>query len=218
MTSDFMETVVDIIKKLAIPIILLLLIIGVIVGISNFQRRSSEPEVKITEPSGNFETDQEKIVVKGETNSLNNEIFINDIQAEISDDKTFHAEVPLSEGDNEIRVEVVTRTGRQITQKIEGKRTTKIAEGQNGEEIEGEKKTDGTEIPEKEVLGEAPQGPGAAPPTTQPVAPGEDPLTKAGPAENAAVGFGILTVTLYFYKRSRQKLSRAQGKISSSSS
>lgn len=201
-----MEKAIDILKKFAIPIILLIILIGVIIGIVNFVGRDETPVVSISEPKGEFTSSSEDIVVKGDTNSLNNEIFVNGVQAEISDDKSFQAKVPLDEGENEITIEVVTRSGREITQRIEGTRASgTVKEDEkitDGEEKEG----DSLKVPEGGVVGDTP----AVPDKTLPTGEGEEALPKSGPKENAAIGFGILVAMLYFYFHSKKVLFSAR--------
>src|SRR3972149_3025972 len=101
------------VKKLVVPILLLILVIGAIIGISNYQESRREPKVEITEPKEGVETESEEVTIKGKTDNKNDEVLINGQSAEVSNDGSFQAKVSLTEGDNMILIETITKSGKK---------------------------------------------------------------------------------------------------------
>src|SRR3972149_5006122 len=110
------------VKKLVVPILLLIIVIGAIIGISNYQESRREPKVEISEPKEGVETESEEVTVKGKIDNKSDEVLVNGQPAEISDDGNFQAKVSLTEGDNMILVETITKSGKKVTSTLSVKR------------------------------------------------------------------------------------------------
>lgn len=200
-----MENVLEIIKKIAVPLFLLFLLIGVVIGVVNFQKNRKAPEVTITEPKEDITTESSELVVTGTTNSLENTVNVNGNPAEVSEDGSFQYKITLAEGENPIDVEAISKGGKStlastnITRLVVKPPAPAPVSPNGGGGQQG--------VQEKSVLGgEAQKSPGTAG--------GPDgSLSTAGPKENAIVIIWILSIFLYYYQKSRSELNRSMKRI-----
>lgn len=187
------------VKKLIVPILLLIIVIGAIIGISNYQESRREPKLEVTEPKEGVETESDEVTVKGKIDNKNDQVLVNGSPAEVSDDGSFQAKVSLTEGDNMILVETITKSGKKATQSIAVKRTAKAPAARGPEEGAPAVPADpsGKPTPNGKPAEGAPEG-GV-----------QQPLVQAGPKENAVLVLGIIFTFLYFYLKSKREFSRS---------
>ena len=182
-------------KRLILPFVLVIILIGIVWGYLSFQSQDSSEnngngqEVILDEellenmsPSVTTETDKETITVSGKTNSGDNKVSVNGGEAKVESDGTFKAEVPLNDGENNIFVEVTGSDNHFIQKNV--KVTKKKATAGNG--------------------AEAPSSPGTPSKPEVPTANGE--ISDTGPIENFALALAALGFFGFMWFRSRNNL------------
>ncbi|MCL5093605.1 MAG: hypothetical protein M1355_00495 [Patescibacteria group bacterium] len=183
------------VRKLIIPAVLILILIGAILGIVRYQSARSTDLIINTNPSGNVATSQSKINIEGTTNNFQNIVTINGEKVDVQKDGSFQKEVTLKDGENEITIQATAFDGRSQTKKIV---VTKTAPGSPQEKQQ------------------APIAVPNQPQETQPASPEtqsqempqeeQSELAASGPRENAILFFTILTISYIYWRKSRKKL------------
>lgn len=109
-------------RQIILPLILLLIFIGTVFGIINYQRRVKEqatPTIQVTRPEEGTSTKDAQIVVEGKTSS-GATVRVNEKDAGMDAEGNFAAEVPLEAGENNITIVSTGTNGKTsiITRKI----------------------------------------------------------------------------------------------------
>ncbi|PIZ00779.1 hypothetical protein COY62_01105 [bacterium (Candidatus Howlettbacteria) CG_4_10_14_0_8_um_filter_40_9] len=197
-----MENLLEIIKKIAVPLFLLFLLIGIVIGVVNFQKNRKAPEVTITEPKEAIITEASELVVTGTTNNPENTVNVNGNPADVSEDGSFQYKLTLIEGENPIDVEAISKGGKSTATstnitRLAAKPTAPAPVPNGGGGKEGGQ--------DREVL-DGGTGKGAT-------GSAEAPLSTAGPKENVIAIVWILGIFLYYYHRSRIMLAESMKKV-----
>jgi len=182
-------------RKLILPILLFLFLIGVFLGFSKYQKASKiDGDKAILEdlvPSENIETEQSTFQISGRTASKKNQVIINGQKATLDNEGSFSLDVSLVDGQNEVLVEVVTSIGKKEEKRIMITKKTAVTREKEADLAEKEATTG-------EVGGQISNGKGE--------------FTEAGPVENAALFLTGTFLVLYIYRRSKQNLQNSQKK------
>lgn len=202
-----MENILEIVKRLAIPIFIILLIIGAVFGVVNFQKNRKAPEVSITEPKEGVTTEAPDLEVTGTTNSPDNTVYVNGNSAEVSEDGSFKYKMTLNEGENPIEVEVFSKGGKSTKTSVIVKRTAATAPGSPSGAPAPNGGGGQTGNQDRGVLGGgAEKSPGAA-------GGADGSLSTSGPKENAIAILWIFSIFLYYYQKSRKVLAENMKKV-----
>lgn len=114
-------------KMLIVPLIIIVIVIGTVIGIANYinNRKATEtPNVEIMAPADGDVVETETVLIEGKTDD-EARIYINGKEVSV-DDKTgnFSKEVNLTEGDNSIGIVAESKSGKRSEATI---RVTKTA-------------------------------------------------------------------------------------------
>lgn len=178
-------------KMLIVPVLILFVFIGGIIGIVNWQNSKKVPQVgmSVNLPEGEVQSAAKDVVVSGKA-AKGDKVFVNDEEVKVENDETFTKTVSLNDGSNKIT----------------------IKQERNGKEVQSVERT---------VIYTAPvaQPPATnTQPATTPVAPSSAPavvnpqtagnLSTSGPEEIVipVVGFSGIVLATVYYIRSRKKL------------
>lgn len=109
-------------RQIFLPLILLIILVGTIYGIINYQKRVKEertPTVQVTRPEEGAVTKDSKIVVEGKT-STDASVRVNNNEASLDNEGNFVSEVNLESGDNTITVVSTGPNGKTaiVTRKV----------------------------------------------------------------------------------------------------
>lgn len=103
--------------QLFLPLVLLFVFAGAIVGIVNYQSKNKIPKLEITSPADGAEVSDAQIVVTGKTDSKN-KISVNQKETRIDKKGGFYVETPLSYGKNSINVVAENKAGRKTEKNL----------------------------------------------------------------------------------------------------
>ncbi|MDO8507397.1 MAG: hypothetical protein Q7S53_02420 [bacterium] len=178
-------------KMLIVPVIILFVFIGGIIGIVNWQKSKKELPVVTTVnlPEGEVQSAEKELTVSGKV-SKGDEVFINDQEANVEKDGSYSKVVTLNEGENKIVVKE-KRNGKEVsTIERTVKYTAPVAQ------------TPATPSVQNPVVGQ-PSTP-VAPTAMQ--APSN--LSTSGPEEVIipVVGMGGVVLVVAFYFKSKKQL------------
>lgn len=104
-------------KKLILPVVFLIVFIGTVIGIINYQqkvRSQKNPTIEITKPGEGTILEDAQIVFEGKTTPDAN-VKVDGKEVTADSKGQFAAEVPLSEGENNISIAVTTKEGKEAT-------------------------------------------------------------------------------------------------------
>ena len=99
--------------QLIVPVIIVVLFLGTIVGIVRYQqnaRLKKEPKLEIIGPADGAVVSDAQIVVQGETNGRN-KVFVNNQETKVDAKGGFYAETPLVEGQNTLVITAENKAG-----------------------------------------------------------------------------------------------------------
>lgn len=179
----------EILKKIAIPLFVLLLIVGVAVGVVNFQKMKKDPELTLDQPAEGAIIQEEGVKIMGKTDNSKNKVTVNQVEVPVSKDGSFESDFKLSEGENIITVETVSGSGRATSKTVNISKATKTAE-----QPKGEGEASGQVLGGKTGEAESAQAP----------AEGQTSLSQAGPVENAVIALSSVIFFGYLYLKSRR--------------
>lgn len=114
-------------KKLILPVIILILFIGTIIGIINYQQKAKQekaPKIEISKPQQNAILDDAQIVVEGKT-SPGAKVSVDSKEATADSKGQFALEAPLKEGENNLNITAVSKDGKKSTSTLKVVRATK---------------------------------------------------------------------------------------------
>jgi len=117
-------------KKLIIPVIFLIVFIGTVIGIINYQqkiRSQKEPTIEIAKPEEGTILEDAQIVFEGKT-TADAKVKVDGKDVTADSKGQFAAEIPLSEGENNINIVVTTKEGKEATATRKIIRATKQSE------------------------------------------------------------------------------------------
>lgn len=118
-------------RQILIPLIILIVLIGVIVGISNYSKNkeaNTPPQLEVTSPQQQgTPTESDKAQINGQTDP-NATVTVNDKEVPVAPSGSFNTEIPLNEGDNNIRISAVSEAGISSSYNLSINRAAKIAE------------------------------------------------------------------------------------------
>jgi cell division protein FtsL len=102
-------------RQLLIPVIILIVFIGTIIGIINYQqktRQNRNPKIEITAPKDNQIIEESQIVLEGNTYA-GTKVTVNGKDVSVDKKGKFSTEVSLNEGLNEITITAESQTGKK---------------------------------------------------------------------------------------------------------
>lgn len=102
-------------KQLIVPVVIVVLFIGTIIGIINYQqrtRREQNPKLEITGIADGQIYEEAQIVLEGNT-YFGTKVFVNDKETPVDKNGKFRVEVPLKEGLNEVKVVAESVIGKK---------------------------------------------------------------------------------------------------------
>lgn len=205
-------------RKIIIPVVLGILLLGVVFGIASYTKKGDKKETQEQsqqseeslftnlEPSKDQNTDQTSIEVKGKTKSKRNTVVINGEKVKVNKNSEFSTSVSLNEGQNEILVEVTTPNNKK-----DSKRLVITRKAGDGSATEEQKQTETPAQPQGNGQGQPGQPGTQAPGTTTPTpdgtpVPQTGELSKTGPKENAALAISAIVLALLYWQRSKRDL------------
>ncbi|MEK7447705.1 MAG: hypothetical protein AAB632_02845 [Patescibacteria group bacterium] len=176
-------------KALVVPVLILFVFIGGIIGIVNWQKsKQATPtvsELSINLPEGESQTTEKEISVSGKVKK-GDKVTVNEAEVKVEKDGSYAKVVTLSEGSNKIIVKD-TKNGKEVGST---ERTVKYV---------------AAAAPKPQDAQPTPAQQGSAPAAVAPQASGE--LATSGPKETAAVvGFGVLVLIGLLYLKSKKQL------------
>lgn len=176
-------------KAFIVPLIILIVFVGVIIGVINWQKSKTEedPSLTVNLPEEITETAQEEVTIDGKTDE-GNKLWINNEAVEVNGDGNFSSVKGLNPGENQFEIKAETEGGKSIstsriitrTSGLETTTTTMIA----------------VSAPEQIV-------------TVEPVE--EEPLATSGPEDYLIPVFGVLAFiyAIRYWSRSRRSILNA---------
>lgn len=176
-------------KMLIVPVLILFVFIGGIIGIVNWQNSKKVPQVgmSVNLPEGEVQSAEKEVIVSGKA-SKGDKVYVNGEEVKVEKDETFTKTVSLNDGSNKIT----------------------IKQERNGKEVQTVERTvvytaQASQPPAAETApAPAPQSPAPAAVSPQVTAD----LATSGPEEIIipVVGFGGIVLATVYYIRSRKKL------------
>lgn len=114
-------------KAFIVPLIILIVFVGVIIGVINWQRSKTEEEPSLTVnlPEEITETVQEEVTIDGKTDE-GNKLWINNEPVEVGDDGNFSSVKELAPGENQFEIKAETKGGKSLSTSRMIKRTSDI--------------------------------------------------------------------------------------------
>lgn len=112
-------------KDLIVPSVLCVLFLGAAIGIINYQqkaRKNSAPEIEITKPTDAQSVTDAQVVLEGKT-QVGNKVTVNGNEVTVDKKGQFASEVPLNEGNNQIKVTAESAGGKKNEKDISVTRT-----------------------------------------------------------------------------------------------
>ena len=177
-------------KMLIVPVLILFVFIGGIIGIVNWQKSKQAPTVSaltVNLPEGEVQSAEKELNVSGKVEK-GNKVYINDEEAKVEKDGSYTKIITLNEGVNKIVVKE-KKKGKDVAT-IE--RTVKYT----------------AQAPQKPVVNpEVPAVPqSSAPAVVSPQVPAD--LATSGPEEIIipVVGAGGIVFAILFYRKSKKQL------------
>lgn len=176
-------------KALVVPVLILFVFIGGIIGIVNWQKSKKDTpitsELSVNLPEGESQTTEKEIFVSGKVKK-GDKVTVNEAEVKVEKDGSYAKVVTLSEGSNKIIVKDM-KNGKEVGST---ERTVKYV---------------AAIAPKPQDAQPAPTQQGSAPATASPQISGE--LATSGPKEVAAVaGFGGLVLIGLLYLKSKKHL------------
>ena len=179
-------------KTFVVPIIILFIFIGGIIGIVNWQKSKQAPQVvmSVNLPEGEVQSADKDITVNGKVKK-GDKVLVNGEEAKVESDGSFSRTVTLNEGANKITIK--NQRGGKDVETVE--RTVKYTP------MSAPQTTTETPAPETPASGDV--GLGQAPQAGTP-----SNLSTSGPEEVIipVIGVGGVVLATVFYLRSRKKL------------
>lgn len=179
-------------KSLVVPVLILFVFIGGIIGIVNWQKSKSAPAVStltVNLPEGETQTTEKELNVSGKVNK-GDKVFVNDSEAKVEKDGSYTKVITLSDGVNKIVV-------------LDKKNSKEIGRTERDVKYTAPATPAASSPAQSAQTTPAQQGP--APASVAPQASGD--LATSGPKEVAAVaGFGGLVLIGLLYLKSKKHL------------
>ncbi len=184
-------------KSFILPLVILIIFIGVIIGVVNWQRSRTEqdPTLSVNLPEEVIETLQEEATIDGETDR-GNKVWINNESIQVSTDGKFSVVKDLKPGLNEFEIKAETKGGKSVSTKrtISQIRTVETTTTIPVSETSSLETPSALETPEENVI----------------AGPAED-LTSSGPEDYLFPIAGLISIiwTLRFWTNSRKSVSNS---------
>ena len=195
-------------KMLIVPVVILFVFIGGIIGIVNWQKsQQSNSAISVNIPEGAVQTTEKQTIVSGNV-PAGSKVTVNGQETKVGEDGSYSATVSLNEGDNKIEIKS-EKDGKvsNITRSIK-----LIASSTNTVAPTTTSAPSGSQTPQAgSQPAQAPASGSAATPSTTSAAPqaaGTSNLSTSGPADMIlpVAGFTGIIVVAGYYLRSRKKL------------
>ena len=195
-------------KMLIVPVVILFVFIGGIIGIVNWQKsQQSNSAISVNIPEGAVQTTEKQTIVSGNV-PAGSKVTVNGQETKVGEDGSYSATVSLNEGDNKIEIKS-EKDGKvsNITRSIK-----LIAGSTNTAAPTTTSAPSGSQTPQAgSQPAQAPASGSAATPSTTSAAPqaaGTSNLSTSGPADMIlpVAGFTGIIVVAGYYLRSRKKL------------
>lgn len=186
-------------KMLIMPIAILFIFVGGIIGIVNWEKSKNAPveSISVDLNEGLNQSTQKDITVNGKVKT-GDKVFVNGQEVKVGKDGSYSKTVTLNEGDNKITIKD-QRNGKDV-QTLE--RTVTFTPQPASQPAAGGQQQQG-------MGGGQPQTSQPAPSQSQPQAQTPSNLSTSGPADIAipVVGFAGVILTAAYYFKSKKKLS-----------
>ena len=182
-------------KMLVVPVVILFVFIGGIIGIVNWQKsQQSNSAISVNIPEGAVQTTEKQTIVSGNV-PAGSKVTVNGQEAKVGDDGAYSATVSLKEGDNKVEIKSV-KDGKTSTVT----RSIKLIAQSAGTSAPS------TTTPPTTV---APQSGAVSTPAAP--APQASNLSTSGPADMIlpVAGFAGVVLVAGYYLKSKKKLGKS---------
>ncbi len=182
-------------KMLVVPVVILFVFIGGIIGIVNWQKsQQSNSAISVNIPEGAVQTTEKQTIVSGNV-PAGSKVTVNGQEAKVGDDGAYSATVNLKEGENKIEIKSV-KDGKTSTVT----RTIKLVAASAGTSAPP------TTTPPTTV---APQSGAVSTPAAP--APQASNLSTSGPEDMIlpVAGFAGIVIVAGYYLKSKKKLGKS---------